>query len=87
MREEAEGKSWKCYESWSEMGGDWSGREREGWREGNIITVGGCQGEREEKEAEGGKERRERGESPAHSGKTIQLVSKGMHSTLRERKR
>lgn len=49
-------------------GARWEGtgveeRERDGRRrEGNIITVGGCQGEREEKEAEGGKERRERGE-------------------------
>lgn len=32
---------------------------------------------------------RERGEreSPAHSGKTIQLVSEGRHSTQRERER
>ncbi len=74
------------------MGGDWSGGERErdgGRREGGIIMVGGCQDEREEREAEGGKERRERGEreSPAHSGKTIQLVSEGSHSTQRERER
>lgn len=50
------------------MGGDWRERGRErgmeggGRREGGIIMVGGCQGEREEREAEGGKERRERGE-------------------------
>lgn len=46
--------------------------------------VGGCQCKREEREAEGGKERAKR-ESPAHSGKTIQLVNEGTHSTNRER--
>lgn len=45
--------------------------------EGGIIMVGGCQDDRE-KQREGKKE-----ESPAHSAKTIQLVSEGRHSTER----
>ncbi|KAG7223008.1 hypothetical protein INR49_029230 [Caranx melampygus] len=48
---------------WEETKVEERERERDGGRrEGGIITVGGCQGEREEREAEGGKERRERGE-------------------------
>lgn len=58
-------------------------RARERWREGGIIMVGDCQGERE-KQGEG---KKEDSKSPAHSGKTIQLVSEGTHSTQRERER
>lgn len=70
---------------WEETGVE----EREGWREGGIIMAGGCQGERE-KQREGKKEEsedRERERSPAHSGKTIQLVNEGTHSADREVKR
>ena len=73
-------------------------RERDGGRreEGGIIMVGGCQSERaREREERGersrGRERKTRArrerESPAHSGKTIQLVSEGAFTTERERER
>lgn len=58
-REEGEGKSQSGMShrgGWEETGV----KEREGGKEGDIIMVGGCQGEREEREAEGGKERRAR---------------------------
>ena len=76
-------------------------RERDGGRreEGGIIMVGGCQSERaREREERGERGERSRGrerktrarrerESPAHSGKTIQLVSEGAFTTERERER
>lgn len=68
-------------------------RERDGGRreEGGIIMVGGCQSERERGERSRGRERKTRArrerESPAHSGKTIQLVSEGAFTTERERER
>lgn len=59
----------------------------EGGKERDIIMVGGCQGEREERSRGRERKRSARRESPAHSAKTIQLVSEGAHSPQRERQR
>lgn len=73
---------------WEETGAE--EREREGWREeGGRYNYGWRLPGRErgEKRREGKKDEREERESPAHSGKTIQLVSEGAHSTERKRER
>lgn len=75
---------------WEETGVE--EREREGWREeGGRYNYGRRLPGRERGERSRGRERKKRARreraSPAHSGKTIQLVSEGAHSTQRERER